>query len=154
MSSGRGSIFGWVRFTNDAPDSLAGSLVWTKPPVLKDKYYRAGFTNTASAFGSTYTSLLMTNLIATSSNIEAQITGLAPDVITNTLALTAKNTFTSTNGLKLKLDLTTGIWSGTFPEPTTHKSLPVKATVLQQRGAGGGYTLGTNASAAVSLIIQ
>ena len=68
--------------------------------------------------------------------------------------MTAKNTFASTNGLKLKLDLKTGLWTGTFPEPTTRKALPVNVTLLQQRRNGGGHTLGTNASAAVTLILQ
>ena len=86
--------------------------------------------------------------------IEAQITGLTAGTITNTLTMTAKNTFTSTNGLMLKLDLKTGLWTGTFPEPTTGKALPVNVTLLQERGSGGGYTLGTNVSAAVSLLLQ
>ena len=154
LSSGRGSIFGWLRFTNDGPDTLAGSLLWTKPSAPKDKLYPNGFTNSTAAFGSIYSSTLMTNLLAIATSLEAQITGLTADPITNTLTMTAKNTFASTNGLKLKLDLKTGLWTGTFPEPTTRKALPVNATLLQQRGNGGGHALGTNASAAVSLILQ
>ena len=154
LSSGRGSIFGWLRFTNAGPDTLAGSLLWTKPAAPKDTLYRDGFTNRTTAFGSTYSSMLMTNLLAMATNLEAQITGLTSNIITSTLTMSAKNTFTSTNGLKLKLDLKTGLWTGTFPEPTTRKALPVNATLLHQRGNGGGYTLGTNASAAVTLLLQ
>ena len=158
LNSGRGSIFGWLRFTNDGPDTLAGSLLWTKPSAPKDKLYAAGFTNRTTAYGSTYSSTysstLMTNLLAMTTSLKAQITGLTADTITNTLTMTAKNTFASTNGLKLRLDLRTGLWTGTFPEPTTRKALPVNVTLLQQRGNGGGHTLGTNASAAVTLILQ
>lgn len=154
LSSGRGSIFGWLRFTNDAPDTLAGSLLWTKPAAPKDKLYPNGFTNRTTAFGSTYSSALLATAISNAVNIEAHITGLTADTLTNTLTMSAKNTFTSTNGLKLKLDLRTGLWTGSFPEPTTRKALPVNATLLQQRGNGGGYTLGTNASAAVELLLQ
>ena len=154
LSSGRGSIFGWLRFTNDAPDTLAGSLLWTKPSAPTDKLYPNGFTNSTTAFGSTYSSALLATSISNAMIIEAQITGLTAGTITNTLTMTAKNTFTSTNGLMLKLDLKTGLWTGTFPEPTTGKALPVNVTLLQERGSGGGYTLGTNVSAAVSLLLQ
>jgi Divergent InlB B-repeat domain/Bacterial Ig domain len=154
LTSGRGSIFGWLRFTNAGPDTLAGSLLWTKPSSPKDKLYRDGFTNHTEAFGSTYSSALLATSISNATSIEAQITGLTSDTITNSLIMSAKNTFTSTNGLKLKLDLKTGLWTGTFPEPTTRKALPVNATLLEQRGNGGGYALGTNASAAVTLLLQ
>ena len=154
LSSGRGSIFGWLRFTNDAPDGLVGSLLWTKPSAPKDRLYPNGFTNSTAAFGSIYTTLLLSNLIVVATNLEAQITGLSAEVSTNTLVMTAKNTFTSTNGLKLKLEIKTGLWTGTFPEPTSRKALPVNVTFLLLRGSGGGYTLGTNASAAVSLLLQ
>ena len=112
------------------------------------------FTNSTTAFGSTYSSALLATSISNAVNIEAEISGLTADPITNTLSMSAKNTFTSTNGLKLKLDLRTGLWTGTFPEPTTGKALPVNATLLQERGIGGGYTLGTNASASVRLLLQ
>ena len=154
LSGGRGSIYGWLRFTNGAPDALAGSLLWTKPSASTDKLYPNGFTNSTTAFGSTYSSALLATSISNAMIIEAQITGLTAGTITNTLTMTAKNTFTSTNGLMLKLDLKTGLWTGTFPEPTTGKALPVNVTLLQERGSGGGYTLGTNVSAAVSLLLQ
>ena len=54
LYSGKGSILGWLTFSN-APDSdISGLLNWIKPAQPAARLYPAGFTNVTGAIGSAY----------------------------------------------------------------------------------------------------
>ena len=65
------------------------------------------------------------------------------------LALGAQYTWSGPGVKSLKLDLPTGLWTGTYTNPATGRPLPSKFTVLLQSGSGFGHVLSTNVSAAV-----
>ena len=75
--------------------------------------------------------------------------------LTNEVTLSALNkitvTSTNTNKLVLTLSLPTGLLNGSFLNPDTKKTSPIKGVVLQKQNTGGGFFLGTNQSGAVSL---
>lgn len=146
---GRGSVFSWLTFTNSPTERLFGEASWTKLTAPKDKLYPGGFTNLAYAYGSTYSASAMTNFLASHTNACLEVTALLPEIQTNCLTLLTRRTFSGPGVKALKLDLTTGIWTGTYTNPSTAKAIPLKATLLQQMNQGGGYVLSTNQSAPV-----
>jgi hypothetical protein len=146
---GKGSVLGWLLFTNDATDSLRARVNWIKPAVPADKLYPGGFTNVTFAYGSTYSAPAMTNYLAAHPATCLEISGLVPEIQTNCLALIAGTTWSGPGVKSLKLDLPTGVWTGTYTNPVTGRPLPAKFTVLLQSGSGFGHVLSTNVSAAV-----
>jgi hypothetical protein len=148
---GKGSVLSWLMLTNVA-DGLLGQLNWIKPTVPRDKLYPDGFTNVAFVYGSTYSAQVMTNFLGTNATACLFVSGLLPDIQTNCLTLIAKNTFGGPGVKGLKLDLPTGLWTGTYTNPATGRPLPLKCVLLQQRGYGFGYVLSTNLSAGVVFI--
>ena len=146
---GKGSVLGWLMFTNDATDSLRARVHWIKPAVPADKLYPGGFTNSSLAYGSTYSAPLMTNYLAAHPDSCLTVSGLAPGIQTNCVVLGPGYAWNGPGVKSLKLDLSTGLWSGTYTNPATGRPLPAKFTVLLQSGSGFGYVLSTNVSAAV-----
>jgi hypothetical protein len=148
----RGLVSGWLDFTGDPGVGLAGQLHWIKPTVTGDKLYPGGFTNTPSAFGSLYSMSAMTNFLATNTTACLAVSGLTPEPQTNCLASVARNTFAGPGVKTLKVDLSTGLWNGNYTNSMTGRILPIKFTFLLPAGAGCGFVLETNASAAINWI--
>jgi len=149
LYGGKGSVLSWLTFTNDTADSLFGECNWIKPGVPGDRLYPAGFTNTAPVYGSPYSSQAMTQFLAAHTRACLSVNGLAPEIQTNCLTLAANNTFVGAGFKTLKLDLPTGLWTGTYTNPVTGNLLPAKFTILLEDDDGYGYVLSTNASAAI-----
>ena len=147
----RGSLLGWLRFTNDSPFNLVGDCRWIKPSVATERRYPGGFTNMLVAQGSTYSASGMTNFLATNSSLCLMVAELSPDVQTNCLTPRPKYTFTGPSVSALKLDLPSGLWTGTYTNPTTLAPVPLKATMLLPALMGYGHVLTTNLSAPVTL---
>ena len=144
----QGACIGWVTF--DTNDTLEATVDWFKPFLPASHYYPAGFTTNVSLVGEKYVppsaggptpagdrevTLGGGNL---ASNIVASVT---VDSLGNVTVSSANN-----ENLKLKLQPTTGQFSGSFTHPSLNETISFKGLVLQIESAGAGYFLGTDES--------
>lgn len=153
LYSGKGSIFGWVSFTNSPQPDLGGTVNWFKPALAAPRYYTNGFSMDSALIGSAYLSPGTNRLFAADGGFVAFSDGNLPAPFTNSLAFgpSAKVTNDSPNKLTLTLVPATGLLNGSVTRPDTNKVIAFKGVVLQKQGFGAGYFLGTNASGGVMI---
>lgn len=77
--------------------------------------------------------------------------GNLSEPLVNAFALATNNvlTITGTNRLSISLNITNGVFSGSFVHPVTHATTPIKGAISQWYGFGAGYFLGTNQSGSI-----
>jgi hypothetical protein len=140
----RGSILGWATITNNAP---AGTLSWIKTVGLSGTY-PAGFTNEASLLGSSYVAPSTGRRALEIANGTITLAdGDLPSAITRSVSLNTNNVIAiipADNLVKPVLKASKGLLSGTFNNPNTGTSTPIKGVVLQDQKIGGGFFVGTN----------
>ena len=149
LYGGKGSIFGWITFTNRDTSSLESSstINWIKTNAYGIRY-TSGFTNELSVIGSTISSL--TNGIRAldlTNGVASYAGGDLSETLTNSINLPTNNVIrvTSTNNsLTLSLNKLNGLLTGTFRNPTTHLISPIRAILLQQTNAARGFFYSTN----------
>ncbi|MGD0651488.1 MAG: S8 family serine peptidase [Verrucomicrobiia bacterium] len=155
----KGSLSGWVTFTNVVGVSdLGGMLSWFKQPVPAGKFYPNGFATEIMLLGSEYTAppvgtpvLDVTN---TACNILVTLGGGNLDsFVSNSVTLTAaKKVFLCvTNGFRLMITPNTGLFSGSFINPATHKSTVFRGALFQKQNIGAGFFLGTSQTGFVTV---
>ena len=153
LYSRRGSILGWIRFSDEPGSDVAGQLQWIKPGVVSGRYYPAGFTNGATLIGSRYVppvgttnrALPIANALVTFSG------GNLSNPITNEVMLAENNRVAnaSTNYLVLTIKKSTGLFKGSVVDPASRRRLGFSGALIQKQLAGRGYFLGTNQSGRV-----
>jgi len=153
---GKGSVFGWLTFTNTATNDIPGLLLWTKKNSVLGNSHPGGFTNELLALSSRYAAPAKGSSVLGFSNSVAILEGgnLAGTTTNDVfLSMLNKITITSTNANKVALSITTssGLLSGSFINPQTLKKTTIKGAVLQKQDLGGGFFLGTNQSGRVFL---
>ena len=156
LYSGKGSLFGWLTFTNTATNDVPGLLLWTKKDGMVGNYYPGGFTNEVVALASRYTPPIEESAVLGFSNSVVLLEGgNLSGPATNDVFLSSLNkiTVTSTNTNKLAITITasSGLLSGSLVNPQTLKKSTIKGVVLQKQDLGGGGFLGTNQGGRVSL---
>jgi hypothetical protein len=152
-----GLLSGWITFTNIVGVSdLNGTLTWTKPTGAK--IYPNGFTGTVTAEGSQYTPPPAGTPALTVSNTTCNVLFTAGDgnlssFVSNSVTLDVANKVTPcvADKSKFKITSTTGLFSGSFPNPVTGKSAKFSGVLLQKQNLGGGSFLGTDQSGFVTL---
>ncbi|HEU0008310.1 MAG TPA: Ig-like domain-containing protein [Verrucomicrobiae bacterium] len=153
LYSRRGSIFGWLSFTN-APDTvlITGPLLWTKTPTTSGNFYRGGFANTVNTLGSRYTATNKPVLNFRNAVVRLEGGNLSAP-LTNDVVLSPLNKVTvaptNVHRLTLTLSAAAGTFSGTFHNPATGKTSSIKGALLQKQNVGSGFFLGTNQSGRV-----
>jgi hypothetical protein len=157
LYGGRGSIFGWLQFTNAPEDHMLGSLNWFKiaRPANQTYAYTNGFAETAlPAFGSRYYPPVgATGRVLEFTNGLLEFDGTTSAGFTNEIVLEQNGHITnlSSNGLVMTLSGLTGLWSGTVVDPGTSQSLPFRGVVLQKRQVGVGFYRHDGQSSRVAL---
>ena len=146
LNRGTGAITSWLTFTNEPTSSLKGNLTWIKGPAPFDIFYPGGFTNTTLVSGSTYTNPVA-RILSITNGTTVMDGGLLISSLTNTVTLTATNSFVVTggtaSGLLLKVNLLNGYVYGSFLHPATLRPSAIRAVVLQQQNRAEGMFLGT-----------
>jgi hypothetical protein len=150
LYGGKGLASSWLMFTNDPAESITGPFNWIKPPVPRSPLYPAGFTNLTSVSGSTYSAQVMTNRLGTNGHVCVSVAGQNAGCP----PLTARRTASGFGVKSLKLDLSTGLWTGSVTNPANGRLLPIKCVFHQRGGLGYGYALDTNSSSAVQLMLM
>ena len=152
LYSGKGALFGWLTFTNDADSDLSGEVSWIKLGQ-KATYYGNGFTNRAVAVGARYKSSVpatgFTNGLLTVAE------GGLTNSFTVSLSIGAGNKIVSGNkSLKLTLTTATGLFQGTVSNSipgSLPKTLSIRGAVLAKQTNAAGFFLGASQSGRVTL---
>jgi poly(beta-D-mannuronate) lyase len=146
LQGGKNLVLGEMRFTNAPAPDLLGTLSWFKPPQLTARYYPGGFAlpQSLDLIGSQYT-FTPGQPVLTLTNGGAVILrnigngNLPALMITNTFTIAANNRVTAAAGLSLKIQPTTGLFTGRMLDPDTQRFLPFNGVLLQSQNAGYGY---------------
>ena len=154
LYGGKGSIWGWLQFTNQPPpDMRGGEACWIKQAQPAAKYYPLGFTNVLETQGSLYVapSSPTIRVMDLTNGMVSFAGGNLSQPFTNLVVLTNKNAVVnqSTNKLTLTIGLANGAFSGTVAVPGTKTTSSFKGALLQDEAVGYGYFLGTNLSGRV-----
>jgi hypothetical protein len=146
---GRGSLLGWLTFSNEPASDISGWLNWIRPVQATAAAYTMGFSVMTAPLGSLYTPPangspilnMATGTIALSDGALAQS-------FTNQFRLNANNSIVnlSANGLQLSFNTGNGTFSGSAQEPATNKWMSFKGAVLEKANVGGGFFLNQNQS--------
>lgn len=148
LFTAKGSVQGWMTFTNEDTSDITGSLSWIKPVMVTSKYYPLGFTNVAEAVGSRFVWPGTTNRVLQFANgVMTFSEGNLPQPFTNNVRLETNNKVTNLSSNKLTMTaLPIGLFTGTVTDTNTGKGLSFNGALLPRLNAGYGYFLGTNQS--------
>jgi len=152
---GKGSLFGWLTFTNTLTNDIPGLLLWTKKDGVPGSIYPGGFTNEVVALSSRYIPPLPGQpVLGFSNGIVVLEGGNLAGPATNDVVLSNLNKVTvasaNTNKLVLTIVSSSGLLSGSHVNPQSLKKSVIKGVVLQKQDLGGGAFLGTNQSGRIS----
>ena len=154
LYGGKGSILGWLSFTNDG--DISGQTGWFKLPQATAKLYPGGFTNSTEAIGSVYH---YTNGLPVLGFTEGQLSlsqwkSRAKHHRSNRpWAGHAGNRSSADkqSAAKLTFKTSSGLFKGSVMNPETGKPIAVNGVVLQNQNFGAGFFLGTTESGSVLL---
>ncbi len=154
LYGGKGSILGWLTFTNDGV--ISGQTGWFKQPQATARLYPGGFTNSTEVIGSAYQ---YTNGLPVLGFTEGQLSLTNGDLaqsITNQIVLGPGNQATEPSASnqsadKLTFKPSSGLFKGSVLNPETGKPIAINGIVLQNQNFGAGYFLGTTESGSVLL---
>lgn len=161
LYGGRGSILGWLQFTNAPLSDLTGSVDWNRPPSTTVGIpYPQGFEVHTAVTGSRFLPPVgVTNRILAITNAVVAFSGggLAEPLDCN-IVIGANHRVTNTSPHKVTLVFTkpdgqpyNGMFSGTFIPPGASKGVPFKGAVLQKLNLGAGHFVRSNLSGHVFL---
>lgn len=151
LYSGKGSIFGWLTFSNTLDSDISGNVEWIKPPNAGG-LYPAGFTNFVEATGSAYAFTKGAPVLNFSTGLLSLSNGNLISSIFNQFTLDSASKITSTNStLKMTITTASGLFKGTITNPDTGKPISLNGVVLQKQNSGSGFFLGTTQAGRVTL---
>jgi hypothetical protein len=151
---GRGSVLGWLTFTNTPGGDIDGWVRWIRPVQPSIALYTMGFGVVTEAIGSQYIKPPAgTRVLDFTNGIVIFSYGNLSEPFTNQVQLSANGRIVnlSDNGLSLNVNTRNGMFSGRAQDPATGKYHSFKGIVLQKQNAGGGYFLNQYQSGEVFL---
>lgn len=154
LYAGRGSVLSWVVFAESSEASFTGELNWVKPADASDRLYPGGFAVRHELTGSSY--FAPTNVndpVLNFSAGKARFTaGNLVEEFSNDISLIGnKVTNLGTNQLKVSINLSSGLFTGSVTTPDGSQSFPFRGAVHQKQNQGWGFFLGTNQGGRVRL---
>jgi hypothetical protein len=149
----RGSLLGWITFTNAAP---TGKVSWIKTGSATNLLYLGGFTNVVEIIGSPYvapgTGVRMLNITnGTTTFSDGNVVGTNSWDVTWATNNLVKPTSTASTKPTFTLTPKTGLLKGTFFHPGLGRMVPFSGAVLQWQNYAVGYFVGTNQSGMIML---
>ena len=140
----QGFCLGLLTFGSNS--TLTAAVDWFKPPVPKNLDYPAGFTTTVSLDGGVYISPKSGGpSIAGSGQLTLGGGNLQSNLVKN-VVIDAQGNVTVTpldvDKLTLKIQPTTGQFSGGFVNPAVGKTTKLNGLLLQSDNTGAGYFVG------------
>jgi hypothetical protein len=157
---GRGSIQGWVAFDANGVDISFQTLLplsWNRPGLPATKLYTNLLTFEPQMTGSIYRAPVgATSRILNLTNAQVVLTGgsltTSPSINDVVLGLSSRVTNASPNTLTCTFTLPTGLFTGTYRETGTTRTITFRGAVLQveYQNRGSGHFLSTNESGHVA----
>ena len=144
LYAGRGSVLGWLAFSNTPSGDIVGWLNWIRPIQPSVPLYKPGFTVLTEAIGSQYVKPNTgTRVLNFTTGIVTLSDGNLAESFTNQIQLNANNKVVnlSNNGLSLAISIGNGLMAGKAQDPATGKYQNFKGVVLQKLNVGGGFFL-------------
>jgi hypothetical protein len=142
LYSGRGCLFGWLRFHTVGRGGLGGSADWIRPANSNVVSYPHGFTNFSTIIGSAYRApARSTDRVLALKSGRAIFSGQPlVSAFTNVFTLSARGVVTNlgANKMTLTINPATGLVSGSVRIPGASGDTPVKGAVLQNYNLGSG----------------
>ena len=142
----QGSCIGLVTIATNS--TLTATVDWFKPPEPKNLHYPDGFTTTVALSGGIYISPADGGpSIAGSGQLTLGGGNLESNLVKNLVIDAQGNVAVSPAGsdqLKLKINATTGQFSGGFLNPAVGKTSKFGGLLLQSDNSGAGFFPGTN----------
>jgi hypothetical protein len=156
LYSGKGSIFGWLTFSNQPDSDFSGTVDWFKLTGASGKLYPKGFTNMTAVAGSLYqftNGVPVLNFTNNNNGWFQFINGNLASNFVNPVTLSTANKLTvdGTNKLTASITTSSGLFKVTTVNPSTGKSITGNGVVFQKGNFGGGFFLGTNETGSVTL---
>ena len=152
LYGGRGQLLGWVDFTNASQSDLSGNLSWIKLPVVNSRSYAAGFNLNPLLQGSQFTAgTAKTPLLDFSNGVLVLAGEDFPAGVTNYFTVGPNERLLSTNHMVLNLSASTGLFTGTAPNPLGGPPLLFRGIFLSKGNYGAGYFIDSDLSGAVYL---
>jgi hypothetical protein len=154
-----GFVLGWVTFeTIDQQSDATATIDWFKPNVFIGNYYLVyGFKTQCDMVLSKYhtaAGVRVLDFANTSNNavFTAEEGGLETLPQPRSLTLDTSNRVTPPLGdkFRMSIDLRSGLFSGSFPDPTTGTTLTFQGAMIQQQQMGTGWFKGNGATGSVS----
>jgi hypothetical protein len=149
---GRGSILGWLTFTNTPGGDINGWLSWIRPAQPTQLPFTTGFGVITGPIGSQYTPPPAGHPVLNLANGNVALSdGALAQGFTNQIQLNNNNSIVnlSDNGFQLTINTASGTFSGNAQNPATDKWIPFKGIVLQKQNIGAGFFLNQNQSGEV-----
>ncbi|MGD0017609.1 MAG: choice-of-anchor D domain-containing protein [Verrucomicrobiia bacterium] len=144
----QGSCIGWITFTTNS--TFEATVDWFRPAISTARYYPSGFATNVTLTGGKYVS---PKAGGSSPAGDRQITlgwGNLVSNIVQAVSVDANGNVTvlppNRQDLRMKLQLSTGLFSGFFIHPSLEMPISFNGAVLQFDNSGAGYFLGTNES--------
>lgn len=151
----KGALVSWVMF-DSAPLStdLSGLVNWFKQSQPTATLYPRGFTNESTLVGARYTPPASGSRIINLPNASIGFTnGNLAVNFANAITIGTDNKVANlgANVLSLKLQTSSGLFSGTVTPPGGGEAMPFKGAILQKQPRGAGFLLGPDLCSGVSL---
>jgi hypothetical protein len=151
LYGGRGQIIGWVDFTNTAQSDLSGNLDWTKLKIASANRYAAGFDFAPALEGSHFIAGSAKAPVLDFSGGVLILTGDGiPNGLTNYFTIDPDQRLVSSNRLSLNFSPSSGLFTGTQPNPLPGRApLSFRGVFLPKENYGAGYFIVSDLSGAV-----
>jgi hypothetical protein len=149
LYGGKGSMIGWLSFTNEG--AISGQVGWFKLPEATAKLYPGGFTNSPEIAGSVYHYTNNLPMLGFTNGLLLLTNGNFQESITNQILVSADKQEIDKTGDTLAFNTLSGLFKGSVINPETGKPVTVNGVVLQNQNIGAGLFLGTNESGSVVL---
>ncbi len=148
----RGSVLGWLSFTNTVSGDIAGWLSWIRPVQPTVAFFTSGFQLMTEVVGSQYAHPPAgVRVLNFTNGIVALTDGNLGGSFTNRVQLNANNMVAnlSPNALALSINAANGMIGGSAQNPATAKSVSFEGVVLQKQNAAYGFFINLNQSGGV-----
>jgi len=143
---GNGAAIGWVTVvTNGLVDA---TVDWFRPSIPTSSFYPAGFNTVATLDGNKYVRRPSSSP-SFSGNGQLTLGGgnLGADIVQDVYIDPKGNVsfaFVNNENVQMRLNTTTGQFSGSFTHPTLNETITFKGLVLQIDKNGAGYFVGSS----------
>jgi hypothetical protein len=153
LYGGQGQIMGWVDFTNMPQSDLSGNLAWIKLPVAGARSYAAGFDMTSPLEGSRFTAgSAKAPILNFSTGVLILTGGGITENLTNYFTVDPNQRLVISNRLTLDFSASSGIFTGTAPNPLVGQPpLLFRGVFMTKENYGCGYFIDSDVSGAAYL---